>query len=231
MPKTFAPDSVAASTIFGVYTSVNPSPVRWSRKPATLAAAISKPARSSGCRSVVGEWSSIVGRPAGSGGRYRANGGGRGGAGGRGGDGVGGPGACWCAVTVPSTAMTVSSVSAPPSASMSPSACVASSTAGTGPDSTTWASPERSLTIRNVTDLSSRRRCSQPAIVTRSPTCPGRSAARIREIIALLQGYARPLGSAGEKGTRGATALSPPPGRPAAASISPSRGQGGGALG
>src|ERR1700728_1743699 len=75
MPNTFAPDSVADPTIFGVYTSVKHSPSRAARKPATLAAAISNPARSAGWRSVVGAWSSIVGRPAVTAGRYRANGG------------------------------------------------------------------------------------------------------------------------------------------------------------
>src|ERR1700722_14411420 len=47
---------------------------------------------------------------------------------------------------------------------------------------------------RNVTDLSSRRRCSQPEIITCSPTSAGRSAARTREIITLLAGLRDPLG-------------------------------------
>src|ERR1700683_3917426 len=76
MPNTFAPDSVADSTIFGVYTSVKHSPSRAARKPATLAAPISNPARSAGWRSVVAAWWSIVGRPAVIAGRYRSNGGG-----------------------------------------------------------------------------------------------------------------------------------------------------------
>src|SRR5580692_162241 len=202
MPNTFAPDSVADSTIFGEYTSVKHSPSRAARKPATLAAAISNPARSAGWRSVVGAWSRIVGRPAVTAGRYRSNGGAAAGPD----SGVitgpvssAPPGAWSLAVTRPATSMTVSS---------------GRPWAVAGPDSpgaatTTWARPDRSLTIRNVTDLSSRRRCSQPAILTCSPTWEGRSAARTREIIALLRGCARrPLGSAGEKGTRGATAPS-----------------------
>ena len=76
MPNTFAPDSVADSTIFGVCTSVKLRPSRASRNPAALAAAISKPALSSGWRSVVGAPSRMVGRPAVSVGRYRSNGGG-----------------------------------------------------------------------------------------------------------------------------------------------------------
>src|SRR5215469_9849337 len=76
MPNTFAPDSVADSTIFGVCTSVKPRPSMASRKPAALAAAISNPAFSTGCRSVVGAWSSTVGRPAVTVGRYRSKGGG-----------------------------------------------------------------------------------------------------------------------------------------------------------
>src|SRR5580704_12871534 len=207
MPNTFAPDSVADSTIFGVYTSVKHSPSRAARKPATLAAAISNPARSAGWRSVVGAWSSIVGRPAVTAGRYRSNGGAAAGPD----SGVitgpvssAPPGAWSLAVTRPATSTTVSS--GRPSAAVDVPASPEAET-------TTWARPDRSLTIRNVTDLSSRRRCSQPAILTCSPTCRGRSAARTREIIALLLGCARrPLGSAGEKGTRGATALSPPPG-------------------
>src|ERR1700728_4100920 len=202
MPNTFAPDSVADPTIFGVYTSVKHSLSRAARKPATLAAAISNPARSAGWRSVVGAWSSIVGRPAVTAGRYRSNGGAAAGPD----SGVitgpvssAPPGAWSLAVTRPTTSMTVSSgrpwaVDGPESP---------------GAATTTWARPDRSLTIRNVTDLSSRRRCSQPAILTCSPTWEGRSAARTREIIALLRGCARrPLGSAGEKGTRGATAPS-----------------------
>src|SRR3984885_15166837 len=203
MPNTFAPDSVADSTIFGVYTSVKHSPSRAARKPATLAAAISNPARSAGWRSVVGAWSSIVGRPAGTAGRYRSNGGAAAGPD----SGVitgpvssAPPGAWSLAVTRPATSMTVSS--GRPSAAVDGPALAGAAT-------TTWARPDRSLTIRNVTDLSSRRRCSQPAILTCSPTWEGRSAARTREIIALLRGCARrPLGSAGEKGTRGATAPS-----------------------
>src|SRR5580704_17318778 len=112
MPNTFAPDSVADSTIFGVYTSVKHSPSRAARKPATLAAAISNPARSTGWRSVVGAWSRIVGRPAVTAGRYRSNGGGV--AGPDNGVTVGPvssapPGACSFATTVPVTATTVSS--------------------------------------------------------------------------------------------------------------------------
>src|SRR6202044_4003359 len=45
-----------------------------------------------------------------------------------------------------------------------------------------------------------------------SPMCSGSSADSTREIITAPWGYVRPLGSAGDKGTRGATALSPPPG-------------------
>src|ERR1700683_387898 len=203
MPNTFAPDSVADSTIFGVYTSVKHSPSRAARKPATLAAAISNPARSAGWRSVVGTGSSIAGGPAGPAGRYRSNGGAAAGPD----SGVitgpvssAPPGAWSLAVTRPATSMTVSSGR--------PSAAV-DGPASPGAATTTWARPDRSLTIRNVTDLSLRRRCSQPAILTCSPTWEGRSAARTREIIALLRGCARrPLGSAGEKGTRGATAPS-----------------------
>ena len=62
MPKVVAPDSVAEPTIFGVFTSVNPMSSSALRKPATLAAEISKPARIRGCRSVVGAWSRIAGR-------------------------------------------------------------------------------------------------------------------------------------------------------------------------
>ena len=60
---------------------------------------------------------------------------------------------------------------------------------------TTWASPARSRMTRNVTDLSSRRRCSQPAIATRSPMCLGSSADSTREIITAPSGDLRdPLG-------------------------------------
>src|SRR5260221_11612484 len=76
MPNTFAPDAVADSTIFGVCTSVKPRLSMASRKPAALAAAISNPAFSTGCRSVVGAWSRMVGRLAATAGRYRSNGGG-----------------------------------------------------------------------------------------------------------------------------------------------------------
>ena len=64
MPNTFAPDSVADSTIFGVCTSVKPRASSASRKPATLAAASSNPARSTGCRRLVGAPSRIAGSPA-----------------------------------------------------------------------------------------------------------------------------------------------------------------------
>src|SRR6202034_3543312 len=203
MPNTFAPDSVADPTIFGVYTSVKHSPSRAARKPATLAAAISNPARSAGWRSVVGAWWSTVAGPAVPAGGYRSNGGAAAGPD----SGVitgpvssAPPGAWSLAVTRPATSITVSSGR--------PSAAV-DVPASPGAGTTTWARPDRSLTIRNVSDLSSRRRCSQPAILTCSPTWAGRSAARTREIIALLRGCARrPLGSAGEKGTRGATAPS-----------------------
>ncbi len=118
------------------------------------------------------------------------------------------PGACGLAATSPDTSTTVSSPM--------PSG---------GSEKTTWASPERSRTTTKVTDFRCRWRCTQPAIRTRWPTCAGSCAARIREIITLLWGYARPLGSAGEKGTRGATALSPPPARtPVTASSWPDHG-------
>src|ERR1700691_6715604 len=185
MPNTFAPDSVADSTIFGVYTSVKHSPSRAARKPATLAAALCTPARGAGWRSVVGAWSSIVGRPAVTAGRYRANGGAAAGPD----SGVitapvssAPPGAWSLAVTRPATSMTVSSGR--------PSAAV-DGAASPGAATTTWARPHPALTIRNVTDLSSRRRCSQPAILNYSPTWEGKSAARTREIIALLRGCAR----------------------------------------
>ena len=74
--KTFAPPSVADSTIFGVKISVKPAASSAARKPAALAAATSKPDRSSGCRRVVGAWSRIVGSVAVRAGRYRSNGGG-----------------------------------------------------------------------------------------------------------------------------------------------------------
>src|SRR5215469_1222564 len=170
MPNTFAPDSVAEATIFGVNISVKPSASSAARKPAAPAAEISKPARSCGWRSVVGAWSRIVGSVAVSVGRYKSNGGG-----------VAGPdssvtvglvssappGAWTLAVTRPSTCSTVSS-------GISQRACAGR---------TTCAKPEESRRIRKVTDFSSRLRCSQPAIVTRSPTCSGTSAAITLEII------------------------------------------------
>src|SRR6185437_7526002 len=158
--------------------------------------------------------SRMVGRPAVSDGRYRSNGG----------DAAGPdsavttgscssapPGASALATTVPVTSITDSSGRD----AGGPDPACAARAGSSAARRTTWARPDRSLTIRNVTDFISRRRCSQPAILTCSPTCLRRSAARTREIIALLQGCARrSLGSAGEKGTRGATALSPPPGGP-----------------
>jgi hypothetical protein len=69
MPKTFAPDSVAEATIFGVWISVKPSRSSTARKPATLAAEISSGALSAGCRRVTGAWSRIVGSVAGTTGR------------------------------------------------------------------------------------------------------------------------------------------------------------------
>ena len=174
---------------------------------------------------MAGAWSSIVGRPAVTEGRYRSNGGGAAGPDSgvtRGPVTSTPPGAWSFAMTVPATSTTVSSGS--------PGSGLASRTGRL--ERTTCARPERSLTIRNVTAFSSRRRCSQPAILTCSPRCAGRSAARTREIIALLQGCARrPLGSAGEKGTRGATALSPPPGSRDGLVPARSRGQAGGAWG
>src|ERR1700684_3694031 len=118
MPNTLAPDSVADGTIFGVNTSVKPRASRAARNPATLAAAISKPARRTGCRRLVGALSRIVGRPAVTAGRYRSNGGGVAGAD----SGVitgavisAPPGACGLAVTVPSTCRTVpSGIGGPP---------------------------------------------------------------------------------------------------------------------
>src|ERR1700729_3890545 len=143
MPNTFAPDSVADSTIFGVYTSVKHSPSRAARKPATLAAAISNPARSTGWRSVVGAWSRIVGRPAVTAGRYRSNGGGVAGPGNGGTRGAASappPGACAFATAVPVTATTVSS-----------GRRAVDESGRTGLlERTACARPERSLTIRNV---------------------------------------------------------------------------------
>src|ERR1700683_224511 len=66
--------------------------------------------------------------------------------------------------------------------------------------------------MRKDTDFSSRRRCSQPAIATRSPMRSGSWADSTREIITTPYGYVRTLGRAGDKGTRGSSALSPPPG-------------------
>src|SRR5260370_32332326 len=109
MRNTFAPDSVADSTIFGVCTSVNPRRSMVSRKPATLAAAISNPAFSTGCRSVVGAWSRMVGRLAVTDGRYRSNGGGAAGPGSGAVHGPGGsapPGARWVAGTGPAAPLT-----------------------------------------------------------------------------------------------------------------------------
>ena len=64
MPNTFAPDSVADSTILGVLISVKPSPSRLARNPAMAAADISNGARSRGCRRLAGAWSRMVGSAA-----------------------------------------------------------------------------------------------------------------------------------------------------------------------
>src|SRR5215472_6984652 len=161
-----APDSVAEPTILGVWISVKPRASSAARNPATLAAEISNPARSSGCRSVVGAWSSTVGSAAVRVGRYRSTGDGS--AGGLSKVSCGSeisapPGAWLLAITWPMAWITVSSVRS----------------AGTATSrSTTCASPERSLMIRNVTDLSSRLRCSQPATRTCWPICEPSSLAR-----------------------------------------------------
>src|SRR5258708_39739346 len=81
-----------------------------SRKPATLAAAISNPAFSTGCRSVVGAWSRMVGRLAVTDGRYRSNGGGAAGPDSGGVSGPGGPGAPrarWVARALPGAPLTL----------------------------------------------------------------------------------------------------------------------------
>ncbi len=110
------------------------------------------------------------------------------------------PGACAFALTRPVTWITVSSGRSPAPVDAARSLV-----------STAWARPVRSRTIRNVTDFSWRLRCSQPATATCSPTFSPRPAARTR--FAVMRHFPwldAPLGSAGEKGTRCATALSPP---------------------
>ena len=67
------------------------------------------------------------------------------------------------------------------------------------PGATTWASPLRSLTTRKDTDFSRRRRCTQPAIVTRCPACSASSADRTREIITAPHELHDPLGVRGRR--------------------------------
>ena len=144
---------------------------RAARKPATAAAEIRSAADRVGCRSAVGALSSWVGRLAVSAGRYRSNGGGT--AGGPSGRTVGSvsstpAGAVSFAVTVAVTSTTVSSGS------------FSSSARTAGSVTTTWARPVASRTIRKATDLSSRRRCTQPAIRTVAPIRVGRWWDRVR---------------------------------------------------
>ena len=108
-------------------------------------------------------------------------------------------GAAAFAATVPVTSTTLSSVSASTSAR------------GAGSVTTTWVSPAASRTIRKATDLSSRRRWTQPATVTVSPTWAGSSVERMRCIGGPPRRCAtRPQGGVGERDPRGATTPSRP---------------------
>src|SRR5262249_56155161 len=122
--------------MWGVWRGGKARPSVGAGKAARGAAAMSNPALSTGCRSVVGAWSRTVGRLAVTVGRYRSKGGGAAGAdsGVTTGSVISTPPGAWAlAVTVPATWITVSS-RRPPAGSPAP--------AGgrrTGPGRATWA--------------------------------------------------------------------------------------------
>ena len=156
------------------------------RNPATEAAAISNWARRAGCRNATAALSKMVGRVAGTTGRYRSNGG--------------------AATASPSTVIRGSVSSAPPGAwglaVTRPVTSTTVSSAGAGPVVTTWASPDRSRTITNVTAFSSRPRCTQPATRTRSPVWAANSVASTRAIIATPVVESTPWGCGREGNSR-----------------------------
>src|SRR6266568_2832501 len=164
---TFAPDSVADGTILGVWISVKPRASSVARNPATLAAAISKPARSTGWRRVVGAWSSTVGSAAVTAGRYRSNGGGR---------------------------------LAPEAGGRGPQHDL--SEPGPVPDDQERHRLELALAMQPAGDADALADVRAQVAGEDSDGCHGHS----RLLLALV-----PLGSAGEKGTRGATAPLPRP--------------------
>ena len=152
---------------------MKPSASSAARKPCSDAAASSQRARRAGCRQDTAAWSRIAGSPAPIAGRHTSTGGVSAGSPSRvmlGSVTSTPPGAAGLGVTAPVTATTLSSPQRRSARSPSWSR------------TTTWARPERSRRMRNVTAPSARRRCTQPSISTVPPgTADGSSAASVRD--------------------------------------------------
>ena len=159
-------------TIFGVWTSTKPRRVQRGPEPGHRGRRDPEaPPAGAGGAAPRAAWSSRVGRVAVSAGRYRSNGGGSAGA---------------------EHVVPTGSVSSTPAGAVAVRGDRAGRPRRRSPRSaprrrpaarsvtTTWVRPAASRTMRKATDLSSRRRWTQPAIVTVSPMCWASSVDRMR---------------------------------------------------